>query len=105
MTFIKSINKSIILSKTSKYGAVVAVSSFAALLATAQTPGTAIDVAVINNLSATTKSLLTGNGALIIDGIILAGSAYGTAITRSPGPIVFGVISCILFHIAVKALI
>lgn len=67
--------------------------------------GKAIDLVVVDNLGATVKSLLSGNGALIIDGIILAGSAYGTAQTRSPAPLVFGVISCAIFHLSVKALL
>ena len=67
--------------------------------------GSAVDVAVINNLGATVKAMLEGQGALVIDGIILAAAAYGTAVTKSPAPIVCGIVSCGVFHIATKLIL
>jgi hypothetical protein len=67
------------------------------------TAGTDIDV--INNLGTTVKSLLENKGALVIDGIILAAAAYGTAVTKSPAPMVCGIVSCAVFHIAVKLIL
>lgn len=65
----------------------------------------AIDIPMITNIGLTAKALLDGSGAIIIDAIILAGAAYGTAQTRSPAPLIFGIVSCCIFHLAIKALL
>ncbi len=67
--------------------------------------GTATDIDVVDNLGATVKALLAGNGGLVIDGLILSAAAYGTAVTKSPAPIVCGIISCGIFHLALKVLL
>ena len=64
--------------------------------------GTAVQVDMVDNLAATVKGLINGPGAYVVDGIILGGAGYGSAIMRSPAPIIFGLISTGLFHIAVK---
>ena len=62
----------------------------------------AADVDKIAKLGDTAKELLKGNGALVIDAIIIGASGFGAATLRSPAPIIFGLISVGLFHVAVK---
>ncbi len=71
----------------------------------ASTAGNAVNVEVIDKLGTTVKSLLEGKGGLVIDGIILSAAAYGTAVTKSPAPIVCGIVSCAVFHIAIKLIL
>ena len=60
------------------------------------------EIQIVNKLGDIVKDALQGQGALIIDAIILAGAAYGTAVTKNPAPIVCGIISCAIFHIGIK---
>lgn len=60
------------------------------------------DVDMVAKLGDTAKELLTGKAALIIDAIIIGVSGFGAATLRSPAPIIFGLISVGLFHVAVK---
>jgi hypothetical protein len=57
---------------------------------------------MVEKLGDTAKTLLTGKGALIIDAIIIGASGFGAATLRSPAPIIFGLISVGLFHVAIK---
>lgn len=93
------------LTQAIKYIHVAATLGATNLVFAADTAGTAQDIAMINNLGATVKQLLEGQGALVIDGIILAAAAYGTAVTKSPAPIVCGIVSCGVFHVATKLIL
>lgn len=73
--------------------------------ALAASGGTAIEVTMVKNLGATAKSLLQGDGAYIIDGLILAAGAYTCAMAKSPAPMVFAIISCGVFHLGVNLLL
>ena len=86
-------------------GGLTAIMYQAANAAPTAPKGTAVDVDVVDNLGATVKALLEGNGALVVDGLILSAAAYGTAVTKSPAPIVCGIISCGIFHLALKILL
>jgi len=80
----------------------ILVVGFAAHAFAAGTPGKAVDIEMVNDLAATVKDLLNGNVALVVDGIILAVSAYAAAIMRTPTPLIFGIMSCVIFHTAIK---
>lgn len=88
----------------SKYGTWLLLMGFASMSVYAAEP-TPIAIPVIDNIGVTAKALLKGNGALIIDTIILAGAGYGSAISRNPAPIIFGIISCAIFHLAIAAML
>ena len=60
------------------------------------------DTDMVAKLGDTAKELLTGKAALIIDAIIIGASGFGAATMRSPAPIIFGLISVGLFHVAIK---
>jgi len=64
-----------------------------------------VDVEMVNKLSATVKKLLNGKISLVVDGIIIVISAYAAAVMRTPAPLIFGIISCALFHMALKILV
>ena len=64
------------------------------------TTGTSKDM--IEALGTTAKDLLNGKAALIIDAIIIGASGFGAATMRSPAPVIFGLISVGLFHVAIK---
>ena len=67
---------------------------------TTTTAGTSKDM--IEALGTTAKDLLNGKAALIIDAIIIGASGFGAATMRSPAPVIFGLISVGLFHVAIK---
>ena len=67
--------------------------------------GAAVDVDMVDKLSATVKILLNGKISLVVDGIIIVISAYAAAVMRTSAPLIFGIISCALFHTALKILV
>lgn len=62
----------------------------------------AVELPFVDKLSATVKEYMNGVGAIVIDGIILLGGGYGAAKTSSPAPLIFAVLSVMLFHICLK---
>ena len=60
------------------------------------------DTDMVEKLGDTAKSLISGKAALVIDAIIIGAAGFGAATLRSPAPIIFGLISVGLFHVAVK---
>lgn len=61
-----------------------------------------VELPFVDKLSATVKEYMNGVGAIVIDGIILLGGGYGAAKTSSPAPLIFAVLSVMLFHICLK---
>lgn len=67
--------------------------------------GSAVEIDMVNNLSATVKNLLTGRGALIIDGIIFSSFAMGAAYTRTPSLLFAGLLSTALWHLGIHLIV
>lgn len=67
--------------------------------------GTAVTVPMIDNLGATMKGLLNGQGALVVDGIIVVTGAYGSSLTKTPAPVIGALVAIALFHIAIKLIV
>ena len=64
--------------------------------------GTAVAIPMMDNLAATIKESLDGKISLVVDGVVLIVSAYASAIMKTPAPLIFGIISCVIFHGAIK---
>lgn len=76
--------------------------SVTALALTAYQAFGAEEADMVEKLGDTAKDLLKGKAALVIDAIIIGASGFGAATMRSPAPVIFGLISVGLFHVAVK---
>jgi len=70
----------------------------------ANAAGKAVHVDVVDNLAATFKEAINGPASYLVDVMIIAGAGWGAAIMRSPAPLIFGLISCGIFHVAIKLL-
>ena len=95
--------KKILQSRKSAY--VVAALAISTIGFDAFAAGGAVQIEQIDRLADTVKALLNGKASLIIDGIIIGISGYTAATQRSPAPIIYGLISCAIYHAALKILL
>ena len=64
--------------------------------------GTAVQLDFVDNLTATVKEYMQGAASLVIDAIILAGGGWASAKVSTPAPLIFAIISVMVFEICVK---
>lgn len=106
MTFYKKTKHTFNLLTKPTYGLLAAVVMIEEAAAqSGSSSGTAVDVAMVNNLGATVKAMLQGNGAVVVDSFILIAAAYAAIMSRSPAPMIFGILTCGAFHIGINLLI
>ena len=72
------------------------------MVSEANAAGTAVQLDFVDNLTATVKEYMQGAASLVIDAIILAGGGWGSAKVSTPAPLIFAIISVLVFEICVK---
>lgn len=105
MKITKTLKNTIKMISSPTFAFVVATTMVEDALANTSSSGKAIEVEMVKNLGATAKAMLKGEGAFVIDAFILAGAAYAAIMAKSPAPMVFGIVTCGVFHIGVNLML